>query len=1052
MGRIFSLAVGFLAALALVGGTPPASAEPTQPAMASALHWRMIGPFRGGRTAAVTGIPSQPNVFFIAAVNGGIWKTTDYGQTWAPIFDGQPSGSVGTIAIAPSNPQVMYAGSGEGLQRPDLSTGDGMYKSIDGGATWTHLGLRDGQQIAKIVVDPKDPNRLYVAVLGHPYGPNTERGVYRSTDGGATFERVLYKNENAGAVELAMDPSNAQTLYAELWSARRPPWTTGGSYERPDAGTMLYKSTDGGTTWAPLTTGLPTQAQGLGRIGLGIAPSDPTRIFAMVDSPSKGGVYRSDDAGATWVQTNAEERVWGRGDDFAGVTVDPEDKETIYVSNTSTYRSTDAGKTFTAIKGAPGGDDYHTTWINPLNRNIIILGSDQGATVSVNRGATWSSWYNQPTAQFYHVIADDRYPYWVYGGQQESGSIGTASRGNDGEITFREWHSVGTEEYGYVAPDPLHPNLIYGGKATRFDWSTGQTRDVSPVVLRGPNSYRFNRTAPLLFSKADPHALYLGSNVVFRTTNGGESWDIISPDLTRPNPGTPPNFAFFSSADPRAGKHRGVVYALAPSPIDRNLLWAGTDDGLAWVTPNGGKTWNQVTPPGLTAWSKFTQIDASHFDRATAYASVSRFRLNDLHPYIFRTHDGGKSWTKITAGLPDDASVNTVREDPLRRGLLFAGTERTVYVSFDDGGSWQSLQRDLPSTSIRDLVIHGDDIVVGTHGRSFWILDDITPLRQATVRIASEPLHLFTPQTATRVRRSTNPDTPLPPEVPAGENPPDGAIVDYALATATSGPLTLTVTDAAGKIVRRFSSADKADTIDPELNVPTYWIRPFRPLTTSAGMHRFVWDLHEASPASVRGEYPISAVYRDTPHEPLGPAVLPGRYTLTLATGTGRASVPLVVRMDPRVPTSRADLGKQYVLASQLRDELSASFDALTHVRSLGAQLDERKKTAKSDKLRATIDALSGALKALSFDRLNGQIGGVYNAIEASDDRPATQYVGAARDLRATLDRSLAAWRTLQDRDVPRLNAALNAAALPKIQLGKTLVPRIETGDKDALP
>ena len=1031
---------------------PPASAQTVAhgvaPALFSDMHWRMIGPTRAGRVVAVTGIAGDSNRFYFGAVGGGVWRTDNAGRSWTPIFDDQPVASIGAVAVAPSDSNTIYVGSGEADMRSDILQGNGMYKSTDAGKSWSRIGLADSRAIGRIAVDPHDPRTLLVAALGHPYGPSHERGVFRSTDGGATWSNTLFVDENTGAIDVTLDPNDAKIVYATMWQTRRPPWSVYPPSNGPGSG--LYKSSDGGVTWTALRgNGFATQA--LGRIGVAVAPSDSKRVYAVVDAKD-GGLYRSDDAGASWKKIDDETRIWGRGWYFSEVAVDPHERDIVYVSNTSVYRSNNGGTSFTAIKGAPGGDDYHTTWINPLNRNIIILGSDQGATVSVNRGATWSSWYNQPTAQFYHVIADDRYPYWVYGGQQESGSIGTASRGNDGEITFREWHSVGTEEYGYVAPDPLHPNLIYGGKATRFDWSTGQTRDVSPVVLRGPNSYRFNRTAPLLFSKADPHALYLGSNVVFRTTNGGESWDIISPDLTRPNPGTPPNFAFFSSADPRAGKHRGVVYALAPSPIDRNLLWAGTDDGLAWVTPNGGKTWNQVTPPGLTAWSKFTQIDASHFDRATAYASVSRFRLNDLHPYIFRTHDGGKSWTKITAGLPDDASVNTVREDPLRRGLLFAGTERTVYVSFDDGGSWQSLQRDLPSTSIRDLVIHGDDIVVGTHGRSFWILDDITPLRQATARIASEPLHLFTPQTATRVRRSTNPDTPLPPEVPAGENPPDGAIVDYALATATSGPLTLTVTDAAGKIVRRFSSADKADTIDPELNVPTYWIRPFRPLTTSAGIHRFVWDLHEASPASVRGEYPISAVYRDTPHEPLGPAVLPGRYTLTLATGTGRASVPLVVRMDPRVPTSRADLGKQYVLASQLRDELSASFDALTHVRSLGAQLDERKNTAKSDNLRTTIDALSGALKALSFDRLNGQIGGVYNAIEASDDRPATQYVGAARDLRATLDRSLAAWRTLQDRDVPRLNAALNAAALPKIQLGKTLVPRIETGDKDALP
>src|SRR5471030_69770 len=470
---------------------------------------------------------------------------------------------------------------------------------------------------------------------------------------------------------------------------------------------MLYKSTDGGATWNPLTHGLPDQSQGLGRIGLSISRADPTRLYAAVDSPRLGGIYRSDDAGASWQRTNNEPRVWGRGDDFAGVSADPKDRDVVYMANTSTYRSSDAGKTFTAIKGAPGGDDYHTIWINPENPDIIALGVDQGATISVNGGATWSSWYNQPTAQFYHVSTDNRFPYWVYGGQQESGSAGVASRGNDGEITFREWHPVGAEEYGYVAPDPLDPNIIYGGKVHKFDWTTMQTQDVSPVVVRGPDSYRFNRTAPLLFSPADPHALYLGSNVVFKTTNGGHSWDIISPDLTRADPGVPPNFAAFTDADPAKGKHLGVVYSLSPSYRDAKLLWAGTDDGLMWLTRDGGAHWSNVTPKDLGPWNKVAQIDASHFDSNTAYIAVNKFRLDDLHAYVYRTHDGGKSWEKITNGLPDDAAVNTVREDPVRRGLLYAGTERTVYVSFDDGNRWESLQRDLPSTSIRDLVVHG---------------------------------------------------------------------------------------------------------------------------------------------------------------------------------------------------------------------------------------------------------------------------------------------------------------------------------------------------------
>ncbi|HTE87679.1 MAG TPA: hypothetical protein VK639_01885, partial [Terriglobales bacterium] len=775
------------------------------------LHWRLIGPFRGGRGVAISGVPGQPNVFYMAPNNGGVWKTTDYGRTWNPIFDDQPTGSVGALAIAPSNPEIIYVGSGEGLRRPDLSTGDGIYKSTDGGRTWQHLGLRDGQQIAAILVDPHDPNRVLVAVLGHPYGPNPERGVFRSTDGGLTWQKVLYKDENTGAIDLAFDPSNSQIIYADMWASRRPPWTTGGGYSGPGSG--LYKSTDGGTTWRQLTKGLPTWTEGLGRIGLGIAPSDSSRIYALVDSPKLGGLYRSDDGGESWQRINTDARLWGRGDDFACVRVDPKNKDTIYIANISTYRSNDGGHNFTAIKGAPGGDDYHTIWINPDNPLIIALAVDQGVTISVNGGQTWSSWYNQPTAQFYHVITDNQFPYWVYGGQQESGSIGTASRSDFGEITFRDWYPAGVEEYGYVAPDPLNPNLIYGGKATKFNRVTGQTQDISPVILR-TGQYRFNRTAPLIFSPVDPHILFLGSNVLFKTTDGGNSWQIISPDLTRQDPGVPSTLGVFVESDPAKGKHRGVIYSLAPSPKDVDLIWAGTDDGLIHVTHDGGKNWVNVTPPELTPWSKIAQMDASHFDVAAVYAAVNRFRLDDLHPYIYRTHDGGKTWQKIVNGIPENEPVNTVREDPERKGLLFAGTERTVYVSSDDGDHWQSLRLNLPATSIRDLVVHQDDIVIGTHGRSFWILDNITPLRQINAKVGAGDAYLFAPQLTYRVRRNNNTDTPLPPEEPAGQNPPDGAMLDYVLRSAAAGPVTIEIADESGKPVRHFSSTDKPEPVN----------------------------------------------------------------------------------------------------------------------------------------------------------------------------------------------------------------------------------------------
>jgi photosystem II stability/assembly factor-like uncharacterized protein len=890
----------------------PLAAQTLAPDL-SGLRWRMIGPFRGGRTIAAAGIASAPNVFYVAATNGGVWRTDDFGRTWHPIFDDQPSGSIGAIALAPSDPHVIYVGSGEGVQRPDLSVGDGIYKSTDAGKNWRHLALRDGQQISAILVDPRDPNRVFVAVLGHPYGPNVERGVFRSTDGGESFQKVLYKDENTGAVDLAFDPANPQTVYAVLWAARQGPWENG---EWSGAGSGLFKSTDGGSTWQQLTGGLPTPAEGLGRIGIGVAPNDANRMYALVEG-KPSALYRSDDAGASWKRVNTEERVSGRGSDFACVRVDPKNKDVIYVANTSTYRSSDAGQTFTAIKGAPGGDDYHTIWINPDHPEIILLASDQGATITVNGGTTWSSWYNQPTAQFYHVITDNQFPYWVYGGQQESGSAGVASRSDYGEITFREWHPVGVEEYGYVAPDPLNPNIIYGGKVSRFDKSTGQVQQVGPAVPGGGAKYRFVRTMPLLFSPVDPHVLYLGSNVLLKTVNGGRGWDVISPDLTRETYDVPASVGVYTEEARKQATRRGVIYAIAPSHKDVNVIWAGTDDGLIHVTRDGGKTWNNITPGELTPWSKVSMLDASHFDDVTVYAAINRIRLDDLKPHIYRTHDGGKTWKEIVTGLPDQP-VNTVREDPLRKGLLYAGTELAVYVSLDDGDHWQPLKLNMPPISIRDLVIHENDLVVGTHGRGFWILDDVSPLRQISAQSAAANAVLFRPAVALRVRWNNGTDTPLPPEEPAGQNPPDGAIFYYNLKLTAATPVTIEIFDGAKKLVRRYSSDDKPAPIDPMLPVPIYWIRPPAIPATTAGLHRFVWDLCYPPPDAIDHEYPISAIYRDTPRYPVGPLAVPGEYSVKLTVNGKSYTQPLTVKMDPRVKASLAGLQQQFALAQRI--------------------------------------------------------------------------------------------------------------------------------------
>jgi photosystem II stability/assembly factor-like uncharacterized protein len=952
-------AVALCAALALFAQLTPAwAANGTIPGSQYAgMQWRFIGPLRGGRTKAIAGVPSAPNRFYIAAVNGGIWRSDDAGRTWRPIFDGQSTGSIGSLAVAASDPNVIYSGSGEGLQRPDLSVGNGMYKSTDGGDTWKHLGLDDGQQIPQIAVDPSDPNRLFVAVLGHPYGPNAERGIYRSTDGGATFTRVLYHDDNTGAYDVRIDPSNAQVVYATLWAARQAPWEIGGSFEIPGSG--IFKSTDGGDHWTRLQGGLPAA---MGRAEIAIAPSNTQIVYAYVDGygGTGGTVFRSDDGGQNFTAINDDQRTVGeRGDDLVAIAVDPKDPQTVYITTTSTYRSTDGGKHFVAIKGAPGGDDYQNIWINPNDPNIIGLVSDQGATISVDRGATWSSWYNQPTAQMYHVNTDNRFPYRVCGGQQESGSACVLSRGDWGEITERDWYTVGAEEYGYVVPDPLHPGVFFGGKVEKFDERTGQQQEVSPKPLR-PKGFRVVRTEPIAFDHFDQSLMYFSANQVYATRDGGMSWHTISPDLTRAQYATPSVISAFESSDPQKGAHRGVVYALAPSYRHPGTIWAGTDDGLMWITRDGGAHWRNITPPDLAPWSKISIIDASRFDDNTAYVAVNRFRLDDLHPWIYRTHDGGAHWTKITNGLPNDEPINAVRADPTVPGLLYAGGEGTVSVSFDDGNQWQSLQLNLPNTSMRDLNVHGNDLVVATHGRGFWILDDVEPLRELAHTSAWNGPHLFAPIVAYRIRRNVNTDTPLPPEEPHGTNPPDGAIFYYTL-PASAAHVAITLYDAHGVAVRRYSSDDPAPR-PIEFDKPTYWERPFVRPSTDAGMHRFVWDLREAMPESVAVDLPISANFEDTPRVPQGASIVPGRYVVKLDVDGVVRSQPLRIFMDPRVSVSQAALERQYAMAHDVATLLDRTYDA-----------------------RARALARKDAKDAAALSRINGSLSFLIDLIDGAD-------------------------------------------------------------------
>ena len=921
------------------------------------LHWRNVGPFRGGRTRALAGIPNQPNVFYIGAVNGGVWKTDDFGRSWKPIFDSQPTGSIGAIAVAPSDPNVVYVGSGEGLHRPDLSVGNGIYKSTDAGQTWTHLGLRDGQQISMIAVDPRDANKLFVAVAGHPYGPNEERGIYRSTDGGQSFQKVLYKGENIGGNDVEIDPSDPNVVYATLWEAREGPWENG---EFSGTGGGIFKSTDGGQTWKQLAGGLPT---GIIQAYIAVAPSNPKRLFASLGAKDSVDLYRSDDAGATWTTVTKDPRPKVRigGGDLGIIRFDPKNPDIIYVVSTVTWKSTDGGKTWSGFRGAPGGDDYQNVWVNPENTNIIALTSDQGAIISVNGGQTWSSWYNQPTAQLYHVNADNSFPYRLCSGQQESGSVCIASRGNDGAITFRDWHPVGAEEYGYVVPDPNDSDTIFGGKLSRYDRNTAQGQNILPVPLGGPD-FRVIRTEPIVFDPFDSHQMYFTANTLWLTGDGGRSWKQVSPDLTRKTWDVPAVVGIYRQDPSAQPKQRGVIYALALSPVQRGMIWAGTDDGLIWITNDAGKNWSNITPPELKAWEKVSVLEASHTDPQTAYAAVNTLRLDDLRPHIFRTHDSGKTWTEITNGIGADQNVNSVREDPKRKGLLFAGAEGSVYVSFDDGDHWQSLRLNLPATSVRDLLIKDDDLAIATHGRGFWILDDITPLRQLSDKVMADPAYLFAPELARRVHWNSNTDTPLPPDEPAGQNPPDGAILNYYLKSATSAAVSLEVVDSTGKTVRRYSSADPVPQPDPQLPVPEYWVRPYQALSAAPGLHRFLWDMHYAPVPGVKPEYPISATPHDTAPVPTSPWAMPGKYQVVLTVDGSKYVQPLTVEMDPRVKTSMADLQKQFELSTQVYEDLKIVQPLLDKAAAAKDQLKAMR--AKATGAQAT--KLDDAMKELA--------------------------------------------------------------------------------------
>jgi photosystem II stability/assembly factor-like uncharacterized protein len=1002
------------------------------------LHWRNIGPFRGGRTRAISGVPSQPKVFYMAQVNGGVFRTDDYGRTWQPIFDDQPTASVGALAVAISDPKIIYVGSGEGLHRPDLSVGNGIYKSTDAGKTWTHLGLRDGQQIAQIAVDPRNPGHLLVAVAGHPYGPNEQRGVFLSTDGGETFAKTLYRDENTGGNDVQIDPANPQIVYASLWEAREGPWENA-EWNGTNGG--IFKSTDGGKTWKQLRKGLPND---IVQANLAVAPSVPRILFATVATPKTVKLYRSDDAGENWSLATEDARPAGRigGGDLPVVRLDPTDPKIVYSASVVCWRSTDGGKTWVGWRGAPGGDDYQNVWINPGNPQIILLASDQGTIITVNGGATWSSWYNQSTAQLYHVSADNAFPYQLYGGQQESGSVGIASRGPNGEITFRDWHPVGAEEYGYVTAAPHDSDIVYGGKLTRYDRRTHQGQNILPKPFRS-DEFRMVRTEPVVFSPTNPSLLFFATNILWQTTAGGRNWQQISPDLSRKTFEVPPSVGKFRNQPTAQPRQSGVIYTVAPSPLDGNRIWAGTDDGLIHLTTDAGRNWTDVTPPQIGPWWKISLMDASHFDAKSAYAAVNTIRLDDLHPHIYRTHDSGKTWQEIVRGIPSDENVNVVREDPQRRGLLFAGTERGVYVSFDDGDNWQSLRLNLPATSVRDLIVKDDDLAIASHGRGFWILDNITPLRQ--LKPNENDTFLFKPQTALRVRWNSNTDTPLPPDEPAGENPPEGAMIDYSLGENNAGPVTLEIKDSKGEVVRRYASTDPVPPEDPKLKIPRYWVRPPRVLSDKPGMHRFFWDMHGKPLPEIEPEYPMTAVYRETAPQPTAPWVLPGSYSVVLTAGGKSFTQPLTLKMDPRVKANEAELTKQFELSKRLQD-LRAELQPIgKNYEALVGELEKARERAGGASVNQAIEDLRKKLEefanpsvawsgeSLELDVLK-KVEKLFDDLQEVDAGPTPQQEIGLGDLQREARSVLERWRAMPEK-VAAVNAQLEAADLEPIKV-----------------
>jgi photosystem II stability/assembly factor-like uncharacterized protein len=1048
--RIFTTVIASLA-LALFCANVQSQVDP---ALFSAMKWRQIGPFRGGRVAAVTGVPGDATTWYFGAVAGGVWKSTDVGVTWKPIFDAQKTSSIGAMAVAASDHNILYVGTGEANIRGDVTYGDGVYKSIDGGKTWRNVGLKDTRHIGAIAIDPRNPDIALVAALGHAFGPNEERGIFRTADGGKTWQKVLYKDRDTGGIDVEMDPHNPSVVFASLWQARRQPW----SFSSGGPGSGLYKSTDGGVTWSQLTGhGLP--AGTIGRIGISVSGADSDRIYTLVEA-KEGGLFRSDDAGESWDRVNDDHRFRQRAWYFSRIYADPTAVDTVYVLNTGSFRSTNGGKDFELLPGMHG--DHHAFWIDPQNPKRLIDGNDGGAYVSVDYGSHWTQTFNQPTAQFYHVAVDNRWPYRVYGAQQDNTTIAVASRSDissigDGVIGRSDWYQVGGGESGYISPDPRDPEIVYAnadsGQATRFDHRTHNVRDVSiyPLDVSGNGAkdlqYRIQWTEPLFVSAHDSNVLYTAAQFVMRSPDQGRSWVKISPDLTRNDKSKQLPSGGPITLDITSVEYYDTVFALAESPLQKGWLWAGTDDGLIQLTRDDGKSWQNVTPKDMPEWSMVSIIDASPHDPASAYAAIDRHKFDDFKPLIYKTHDAGKTWTRIVSGLPDGAYVRAVREDPIRQGLLFAGTEMGVFFSLDDGAHWQPLQLNLPPTPVHDLKIKDDDLVAATHGRSFWILDDLTPLRQMNGAIAGDEAFLFRPQTAIRLHYPEEVDA----EVPAGDDPPAGAIIDYFLKSkpADKEEVMLEILDSQGKPIKKFSNLKK-DLFEQPAEWPDRVTIP-ELIPSEAGMNRFAWNFRVEDPVQIPG-----AFYADD--GPLGPIVNPGTYQVRLTVRGKAQVVPLVVAADPRIKdqVTADDLQQHWDMVSQTSQDIDTLHRAVNQIRAIRADLEQLKKWSQDDaaakSVLAAADAfdektrpIEGQLMQVQMkasednlrypNMLNEQYDTFIATVDGDDFAPTAPQRRVFEELHGRLGAQLAKWNLMLTTDLPALDAAMHSSGIPNLTI-----------------